>query len=84
MDTTNGQLWQNNKNNQWTKMGMPIPEQNAPIVITPDPTGKVRPKPEADFNKEPGPPAELRRKLEETNPTEKPLPKAVPKPPKLQ
>jgi len=87
MDTTNGQMWMFDGNKRWNKFGKAITEQIDEMIkleAKPDPTGKVRPKPEADFNKEPAPPVELREKLEQTNPTEKPRTKAVPKPPKVQ
>ncbi len=54
LDTTNGQLWVFNHVNGWMKWGSPISEQRVEALkppATPDPTGKLRPKPEEDFNK---------------------------------
>jgi hypothetical protein len=54
MDTTNGKIWALHENH-WEKVGPSIPEQNAEAnkqAAVPDPTGKLRPKPEEDFNKE--------------------------------
>ena len=52
MDTTNGQIWLFD-GDRWSRLSPPIPEANREAnkhALLPDPTGKLRPKPEEDRN----------------------------------